>query len=158
MTSPSNQISSLTTNIYLSDEYKNNKIYLTDLFKSIVLAVNTKESAIYENTELQTPQSWFNNNNITNRRPGYRTVIIFPALVAIGTTSIPHNLGNISRFTFTKILGTARNVVGTLHVVLPQGTPDDVMITIDANNVNIICATATYNNFSAQVILEYLKD
>lgn len=154
----SSQSSYLNTNIYLSDDEESNNIYLTNLFKDIAVTVNLKETGIYENYEFQTGQTWFNNNSFTSKRGTFRTVILFPSLTAIGTTSVPHNLGDISAFTFTKIFGTARNAAGTLHVALPQGGPDDVMITIDANNVNIICATATYNTFSAQVILEYLKN
>jgi len=148
----------LNTNIYLSDDKETNNIYLTNLLKTFVLAINTKESGIYEIDEFNISENWFNLNSYSQKRPAYRKVILFPSLTAAGVTSIPHGLGDISGFTFTKISGTAKNAAGTLHVPLPQGTPDDVMITIDANNVNITCATATYNNFSAQVILEYLKD
>lgn len=158
MTTQSNQSPYLNTNIYLDDDTVKNNIYMTMLFRDIVTVVNSKENGIYEQSEVFTGQSWFSGGNFGNRRATYRTVYNFPTLTAIGTTSIPHNLGNISTFTFTKILGTARNAAGTFHVPLPQGGPDNVMITIDANNINIVCATATYNNFSAQIILEYLKN
>jgi len=148
----------LNTNIYLSDDDEANDIYLTQLFRDFVTKINLREIGTYERQELLTGQQWYNNASFSNKRTTFRTVIEFPSLVAAGTTSVAHNLGDISQFTFTKILGTARNAAGTLHVALPQGGPDDVMVTITANNVNIICATATYNTFSAQVILEYLKN
>lgn len=148
----------LNTNIYLSEDDDARDTYMTNLFRDMATRINSKEIGTYENTELVTGQSWFDPNNFQNKRAAFRTVVTFASLTAIGTTSVPHNLGNISLFRFTKILGTARNAAGTLHVVLPQGGPDDVMITVDANNVNIICATATYNTFSAQVILEYIKN
>ena len=148
----------LNTNVYLPDDEDSNRIYLTNLLIATARTVNSKEIAIYDIREVITGQAWFNNNSPQNLRGGYRKVVQFPSLTAIGTTSIAHGLGNITGFTFTRVMGTARNAAGTLHVALPQGGPDDVMITVDANNVNIICATATYNTFSAQVILEYLKN
>lgn len=121
-------------------------------------AINYREISIYDIEENANGEVWFNEGDINNPRDGFRKVLLFSSLTAAGTTSVAHGLGNISNFTFTKIYGTAKNAAGTVHVALPQGGPDSVMITIDANNVNIICATATYNNFSAQVILEYLKN
>ena len=120
--------------------------------------INLREVALYDIEELETGQNWFDSADFNNTRNTFRKVILFPSLTAVGTTSVAHELGSIADFTFTKIIGTAKNAAGTLHVALPQGGPDDVMITINANNVNIICATATYNGFSAQIILEYLKN
>ena len=121
-------------------------------------AVNTREISIYDTEEFDTGEIWFNLADFKNPRTTFRKVIIFDSLTAAGTTSVKHGLGDVSRFAFTNIYGTARNTAGTLHVALPQGGLDDVMITIDANNVNIICRTATYNTFAALVVLEYLKN
>lgn len=148
----------LNTSIYLPDDDDTREIYLTSLFKDIAIKNNLREIGTYETFELITGQRWFNNNNFNDKKSAYRLVVVFPTIAGPGTTSVPHELGDISGFTFTRIYGTAKNAAGTLHVPLPQASLDNVMITVDANNVNIICGTATYNTFYAQVILEYLKN
>jgi len=139
-----------------NDDFKEQALLekLTDFSEQI----NLREVSVYDTEESETGQVWFNADDPNNVRNTFRKVITFSSLTAIGTTSEAHGLGDISEFTFTKIIGTAKNAAGTSHVVLPQGGPDSVMITIDANNLNIVCATATYNTFTAQVILEYLKN
>ena len=91
-------------------------------------------------------------------RGGFRTTYYFPAITAPGTTSLAHNLGSLTNFTFTHIYGTLNLNSGPLFCGIPQGAPDDVEITVDGTNVNIIAATGTYNGASAIVVLEYLKN
>lgn len=155
---PNNAIAPyLPTTVTLPGEDAESLLVRVTLFlNDVAIKVNQREISNYEIVETVTGQSWFT-TNINNRRSTFRKVIQFPALIAAGTTSIAHGLGNVSGFTFTKIYGTARNAAGTLFVPLPQAAPDDVMITVDATNVNIIAATATYNGFSAIVVLEFLK-
>ena len=145
---------------YLSfgEDEDNKEIELLDRLFEITDRVNKKDSGIHETVETPTFQSWFNPEDYQSRRDVYRKVILFPSLTAAGTTSVAHGLGDVSGYTFSKICGTARNTAGTLHAALPQGGLDDVMITVNANNVNIICRTATYNTFAALVVLEYLKN
>jgi len=148
----------MPTAVYLGDDDEQKEIVLTNMLRDIIDRLNSKEIGIFETTELLTGQNWFNPSSEDDKRGAFRKVISFSSLTAIGTTSVAHGLGDVSGFTFTKIYGTAKNAAGTLHVALPQGGPTNVMITVDANNVNIICATGTYNTFSALVVLEYLKN
>jgi hypothetical protein len=148
----------MPTNVYLGDDDENKELVLTDILEDVIYRLNSKEIGIYEEYEVLTGQTWFNSVDENDKRGVFRKVLKFISLTAAGTTSVAHEIGDISGFTFTRIYGSARNTAGTLHVALPQGGPDDVMITIGANNVNIICATGTYNGFSALVVLEYLKN
>lgn len=156
--SPINSLSTyMPTVTFLGDEEDSKETVLMSILTDIINRLNSKEIGIYEAVEVLTGQRWFTAGS-SAKRGVYRKVLLFPSLTAIGTTSVAHGLGNIAAYTFTRIYGTARNAAGTLHVALPQGGPDDVMITIGPANVNIICATATYNTFSALVVLEYLKN
>jgi len=156
---PDNSYSTyMPTAVYLGDDEEEKEIVLTNMLRDVIDRLNSKEIGIFEETEVLTGQRWFNTESEDDKRGVFRKVISFSSLTAVGTTSVAHELGDVSGFTFTKIYGTAKNASGTLHVSLPQGGPDDVMITVDATNVNIICATGTYNTFSALVVLEYLKN
>lgn len=146
----------LPTAIYLPENQDQRVIRIIELFSQSFKAINFREIGIYEPVEYITGQNWFTTGSPTKKRPTYRKVFS-GTIAAPGTTSIPHGLGNISGFTFTKIIGTAQNAAGTLFIPLPQAAPDDVAITINATNINVIAATATYNNFTFQIILEYLK-
>lgn len=148
----------MQTTTYLGADETQKEITTINLFNDVINRLNAKEIGTFDTKEILTGQSWFNENNQTQRKGAYRKVFVFPSLTAIGTTSVAHGLGDISGFTFTRITGTAKNAAGTLHVSLPQGGPNSVMLTVNANNINIICATATYNTFSAIVVLEYLKN
>lgn len=147
----------LPESIYLPSDPAQLIIRLTQILNAISFRVNLRDIAIFEKAELLTGQSWFSLDQ-NMKRQTFRKVILIPVIAAAGTTSVPHGLGNITGFTFTRIQGTAQNAAGTLFIPLPQATPDDVAITVDATNVNIIAATATYNNFSGLVVLEYLKN
>jgi len=156
--SPDNAYSTfLALYTYLGDG-EDRETNLENTLTNIIFSLNSKEIGIFETEEVVNGQAWFNATDENVKRGNFRKVIAVPTLTAAGTTSVAHELGDISGFTFTSIYGTAKNAAGTLHVALPQGGPDDVMITIDATNVNVICATGTYNGFSALVILEYLKN
>lgn len=137
-------------------------VRMTQIYSSTAIAVNSREIASYLLIERQTGQTWYPGttaNSPTDFRNGYRSVYKIAAIVAPGTTTIAHGLTNIGTYALTKIYGTLynNNSGAPLFVPLPQAAPDDVALTVDGTNINIIAATATYNTFSAIVVLEYLK-
>ncbi len=155
----------ISPSIYLPEDEEQRVIRVTDLLSQLANGVNLRDIAVYEPFENSTGQTWFSNNvtsSATDKPIPFRKVIVFPALVAPGTTSVAHGISNL--VFCTKIYGTAANVpvsptvYPTLMIPLPQAAPDDVAITVDATNVNIICATGTYNGFRALVILEYFRE
>lgn len=137
-------------------------VRLTQVYTSTASAVNAREIANYLLLEGQTGQIWYPGTtatSVTDFRNGYRTVYRAAAIVAPGTTTIAHGLTAIGTYILTKIYGTLynNNAGAPLFVPLVQAAPDDVALTVDGTNINIIAATATYNTYSAIVVLEYLK-
>jgi hypothetical protein len=155
----------VSPSIYLPDDDDQRIIRVTDLLSQLANAVNLRDISIYEPFENSTGQSWFSDNlttTSTEKEIPFRQVFVFPNIAAPGTTSVAHNITNLAFC--TKIYGTACNVpvapalYPTTFIPLPQPTPDDVAITVDATNINVICATGTYNAFQGLVILEYFHE
>lgn len=164
MSNPTFTASFVSPSIYLPEDEEQRVIRTTDLLSQLATAVNLRDIAVYEPFENSTGQSWFSDNvpsTATDKPIPFRKVIVFPSLTAAGTTSVAHGITNL--ILCTKIYGVASDipvspaVYPTLMIPLPQAAPDDVAVTVDAMNVNIICATATYNGFRALVILEYFR-
>lgn len=135
---------------------------LTQVYTATALSLNIREIARYYLTETQTGQKWFSGTtsaSVSDFRGGFRTVYKTAAIVAPGTTTIAHGLTSIGTYALTDIYGTLfnNNTGAPLFIPLTQAAPDDVAITVDGTNINIIAATATYNTYSAIVVLEYVK-
>lgn len=118
------------------------------------IVVNQKENGIYPLVEVQTSQLWFSSDPQTDRG-GFRTVYETGTLTT-GSNTIAHGL-TISTFTFTNIFGVITD--GTSHVPIPNGeggTGDSANILVDGTNI-VLSITSGYNNYSGQVVLEYVK-
>lgn len=155
---PVNSVQSyLPTTISIPNEFKEANPILTDYFRKIIAAVNSKDIAQYNTQELVTGQQYFTSGDNNRFRQTYRKVIEFPALAA-GANTQPHNLGALATFTFTRIYGTAQNATIPLFVPLPQGGPNDAMIEVGAANVTVtVPAGYAGAGWSALVTLEYIK-
>lgn len=147
----------LQASTFLPQDPTQMRIKLTSTLNDIAYKVNKRAIASYDPIELVTGEDWFS-IGARERRQTFRKVIQFPNVAGTATTSVAHGLGSLTNFTFTHIYGTL-NLPGTpLFAPIPQGTPDDVAVTIDATNVNITTATGAYNGAYGLVILEYLKN
>lgn len=155
---PANSVQSyLPTTIVIPKEFNEANPILTDYFKKMVAAINSKDIGQYNTIELLTGQQFFTIGNPNSFRQTYRLAIVFPTL-ALGANTQPHNLGALTSFTFTRIYGTAQNAATPLFVPLPQGGPNDSMIEVGAVNVTVtVPAAYSGAGWSAIVILEYIK-
>lgn len=134
---------------------------------SIILAVNAKDTGIYELTEFINGQVFFSNPALTSLTPQtptqrqvFRKVINFGALPNTGTTSVAHGIAPDSTFTFTRIYGTASDTTGLTYIPLPYASStaaNNIEIHIDVTNVNIITGIDRTAFDTTYVILEYLK-
>ena len=117
--------------------------------------LNQKENGVYPLMEVLTSQLWFKSDDPQRDRDGFRTVYETGTL-STGSNTIAHGL-EPSTFTFTNMFGVITD--GTNHVPLPNGdggTTDSSNILVNATDI-VINITAGYNNYSGQIVLEYVK-
>lgn len=152
-----------------SDQFKELIVRLALIVNRINLAVNTKETGIYDNArEFITCEQYFPNPIFfsgTPQTPEYRLVyrtVVYPAvpLPNAGTLSIPHNITCTAATSFTRIYGEATNP-STSYIPLPFVSATDVAhnieVNVDTTNVNIITG-ANYSAYTiSYIILEYLQ-
>ena len=156
MTSPQSPATAhpfLPLSIVLPQDEDQMRARLITLFNDITFKMNIREIAIYSPVEATTGQQW-PSTNPSVPRIGFRKTLTV-TLAAPGATTVAHGLP--AGFTIYHIYGVAKNTPFTLGAVLPQAFPDDVALTWDATNVIITANTATYNGFSATIVIEYLK-
>jgi hypothetical protein len=134
-------------------------VRLNQVYTTLAYAINQREIAQYFLIEVPTGENWYETTTSRNLRAGFRTVYTLSSLTAPGTSTIAHGITNIGNYALTHIYGTMfnNNSGAPLFVPLPQAAPDDVAITVDGTNINLVAATGTYNGYSAIVVLEYVK-
>lgn len=128
---------------------------LRDYLIDISAAVNSRDVGVYVTQETICGQLW-----LPTQRAGastsltYRQVlrlVVETGTLSTGANAVAHGLSVTSSTHFTRVYGIIENP-GTLYVPIPN---DTVLVTVDATNINITIPSA-YNNFSGQVILEYV--
>jgi|SRR5579859_5740980 len=151
-----------------SDQFRELIVRLALIVNRINLAVNTKETSIYDNSrEFVTSGQYFPNPTFFSGTPQapdprtiYRTVINFGALPNTATKSVPHNITCTAATSFTRIYGAATNP-STSYIPLPFVSATDVAhnieVNVDTTNVNVITG-ANYSAYTTTyIVLEYLQ-
>lgn len=151
-----------------SDQFKELIVRLALIVNRINLAVNTKETSIYDNSrEFVTSGQYFPNPTFYSGTPQspdprtiYRTVINFGALPNTATKSVPHNITCTAATSFTRIYGAATNPSNS-YIPLPFVSATDVAhnieVNVDTTNVNVITG-ANYSAYTTTyIVLEYLQ-
>lgn len=151
-----------------ADNYDDMLESLDLLYKRIANAVNTKEGALYQPTELATFQLYplrsptapypYLPNQFVNV---YRKTIDFGALPNTALKSVAHGINFTTACKMTMIYGCATDPVNRLYIPLPFSSPTlnkNIQIDIDATNINITTAI-DYSAFTmCNVVLEYSKN
>lgn len=133
-------------------------IQLTSIQRDNARYINLREVAIYQTTEQQTGQQWFNPNNAQVARYGYRLIVTFGALGAGSMNTIPHNINGVKQFTF--INGVGITTAGPFQVPLPYvsvAANANIDLKADTTNIYLNLGAAGFSLSSGFVILEYLK-
>lgn len=152
--------------LIIPDDPVTQELVLTDYFRYIVNALNSKEIAIYDEQEIATGGVWFNSTNREVPRYAFRTVIDFGTLPNAGTTSVAHNITTTQNTVFTRIYAVSTDpAASTTNRAVPipyvnmAAPADGIEIDVDATNVNITTTTANWINFTnTYVVLEYLQN
>lgn len=167
-----------TTNVWDTDQIHNLeeesaqlKELLVRLYQNLnrmSLALNLKDSAIYDLQEFVTGAGWFPGDTTTDPafstdfRPVYRTVINFGALPNSATKSVAHNINCTTSTSFTKMYATATNPVSTFNYIpIPYASSTAVASNIElfADGTNVYIKTAAnYSSYTiCYVVLEYIQ-
>jgi len=151
-----------------SPEFKELLVRLYQYINTMSLALNIKDTGLYDTDEYINGQVYFSNpalNSSTAQQPTLRQVVRkvlnWQANLVNGTTTIPHGIFVTSNTTFTRIYGVANNKTAFNYVPLPYASNtanQSIEMYVDATNVYIITASATYNGYNpSYVVLEYLQ-
>jgi len=131
---------------------------LTKMYFEVSNAVNTREVSLYELSQINTGQKWFNTGNPINPLQAFRTVYTRTG-IPNGNTTITHNLPIDINTQFVNIYGTA-NRPNTKFVPLPfvdgSGGGDNIGLFVDTTNIHIVTTTANWTAYNAIIVLEYI--
>ena len=160
-----------------SDSWKLFLIRQREIMNRVILALNAKETALYNLAEFLPGQQWFPNpatlDSTTDPsseqlyRQTFRTVVDFGALPDATTKSVAHNITDVSKaFSVTRIYGAATLPSATTadirFIPLPYSSvtavDDNIEIWADATNVNVKTASDYSAYTISYIILEVLKE
>ena len=158
--------------IYNSDFTEEQKELLVRLYQNInniALALNLKDTGVYNNSfSTINGQTWFPNpaNNsstpaVAAPRQVQRLVLLWAsALPNTGTQAQAHGITCTASTTFTRIYGAASDTTGLNYIPIPYASPtlaNNIEIKVDGTNVTIITGSNRSNFNVTYVILEYLQ-
>jgi hypothetical protein len=156
-----------TINTENKQELSNLLTQLRKTVNNICLAVNKKDTGIYDQREFVCGQVYFANTALTSLtsktpelRQVWRRVYKLPVVLPNNTTTtLAHNLTITNNFTFTRFYGCSTDKVAHTWIPLPYISVPGNMVSIWGDNVNINIQTnfnaTAYNN--TYIVVEYLK-
>lgn len=150
------------------ENLKNLLIRLYQNINTISLALNQKDTGIYDTTEFIVGQQYFPNPLLTSQSailPQYRQVsrkvINFGPLPNTATKSVPHNIDIQSNYTITRLYGASTNSNGTSMIPLPYASTtavaNNIELNIDTTNINIITGIDQTNYTTTYIVIEMIK-
>jgi len=150
-----------------SPEFKELIVRLYQNFNMMLLAINDKDTGIYDTDEFITGQSYFSNpglnsstSSIATEREVYRKVINFGTLPNTATTSVSHGITIDVNVTFTRIYGASSNSLGTSFIPLPNSSTTlnkNVELIVTNTNVSVITGIDMSAYTRTYIVLEYIR-
>jgi len=153
----------------MSNDVKELFVRLYEELNKMSLAINMKDSGIYNTLEFVTGQTFFSNplyssstSQTATQRPVFRKVINFGRLptAAEGSLSVPHGIEADKINSVVRIYGASTDPVNHLYIALPCVSNAGNNIAVYANATHIfINAFGTDRSMYTitYVIFEYLK-
>ena len=149
-----------------SDKFRELLVRLYQNLNTISIVLNSKDTGYYVDSEFTNGQLFFPNPSLTSQssstpiyRQVIRTVVDFGALPNTGTTSVAHNIGPTTAYSFTRIYGCASDTTGLNYIPLPYASPtaaNAIELKVDGTNVTIITGSNRSNFDTCYVVLEYI--
>jgi hypothetical protein len=154
----------LPENYIIPDEIDQKDVKIREYLNNISIAVNKKDSGIYDSIETITGQSFLptfstSTSSNTNYRTVFRKTIDFGSLPNTTTKSVAHGIIFGTTFSTTKIYGSATDPTNSF-IPLPYSSPtlaNNIELNLDGTNVNIITGSDRTSYTRSFVIIEYIK-
>lgn len=146
----------LPLSIELSEDPKDMRYEINDLYQSIASSVNNKSGGLYVPQEKINSEQYFKQNNTQSFRNVYRMVVDFGALPNAGSKSVPHNIPNWDlNYRLTSAYGGATNPQTLEAIPIPN---DGILLEINSTDVTITTSTDRSGFTSCTVVIEYTKE
>jgi hypothetical protein len=145
----------LPLSVELSDDPKDLRYEVNDLYQSIATAVNNKIGGLYVPEEKINSQQYFDASNVQKFKNVYRMVVDFGALPNATSKSVSHNIpGWNSSYRLTCSYGASTDPVGIESVPIPN---DGILLEINSTSVTVT-TTSDMTAFTATtIVIEYTK-
>jgi len=150
-----------------SPEFKELLVRLYQNFNNLALAMNVKDTAIYDTEEFVSGRTFFPDPALDStsttapaQRQTYRKVISFGALPNAATKTVAHGITIDANTTFTRIYGTSSDPAGLIYVPLPYSSTtlnENINLFVDNTNVSITAGINATAFTITYVVLEYMK-
>jgi len=130
---------------------------LSKSYTEIAQAVNFRTIGLYELTQINTGNKYFNTGDPQNRKQSYRKLFSFGAIAAGATLNINHGLTGVTNFV---------QIYGTCHTDAPDSRPipyvstaavnQQIQIRVTSTQIVIINGAGANNITDGIITLEYL--
>lgn len=145
----------LPLSVEISEDPKEMRFDINDLYQTIASAVNNKIGGLYVPQEKINSEQYFNAADIQHYKNVYRMVVDFGSLPNTTSKSIPHNIsGWNSSFRLTCAYGASTDPISLEAISIPN---DGIFLKINQNSV-IITTSSNLSAFTATtIVIEYTK-
>ncbi len=152
----------------IPDKWEDARPFVVEQLKKISNAVNIREIGWFLDEELLSGKAFIpGTNNVADGgtsqqfRQVLRKVINFGTLPNAGLKSVPHGITVDANFTLVFLNGAATNPTSLTAIPLTLGSPtlnQNIQLTMDAVNVNVITAVNLSNFTRTFITIEYLQE
>ena len=152
----------LQSSVYFPEEFEQFRIKLIETYRQMASATNVREIANFFLTETLIGSTWDGASDPQEKRFGYRTVFQVGAIASGATSTVVHNIPNISTLRFTHMYGGVITAAGAFEkrpLPYTSATAVTAQIQVDSDDTSyrIINGATAPNILSGFLILEYLK-
>lgn len=145
----------LPLSVELSDDPKELRFDINDLYQSIASSVNNKIGGLYVPQEKINSEQYFNKYNVQKFNSVYRMVVDFGALPNTTSKSVSHNIvGWNSSFRLTASWGAATDPVALSSLPIPN---DGILLEINSTNVTVTTTSDLTAYTDTSIVIEYTK-
>jgi len=145
----------LPLSVELSDDPKDLRYDINDLYQSIASAVNNKIGGLYVPEEKINSQQYFDTANVQKFKNVYRMTVDFGSLPNTGSKSVAHNIPSWdSNFRLTCSYGAATDPINILALPIPN---DGILLEINSTDVTITTTSNRADFTATTVVIEYTK-
>lgn len=146
----------LPLSVELSEDPKDMRYEINDLYQTIVSSLNNKIGGLYVPQEKLNSEQYFKINNTQTFRNVYRMVVDFGALPNTSSKSVLHNIpGWNNNFRLTSSFGAATDPQTLQALPIPNL---GILVEINSTSVTITTITNRSNFTESTVVIEYTKE